>query len=133
MIQALLREFESLGCAVTAEEGNLKLHDPRFLTIEHKNKIKHVKNKVLELFNQQDRAKRKGWIVYPFGEAYEIKVGRNSTVFMFLERDGNFTVWRGTWRDKDSPEKEKVIVQGVNFDTAFERANKYVDWFRKKR
>jgi hypothetical protein len=131
MIQTILKEIEELGCVVTCEGDKLKLHDPRPLTHEHKVNLKAVKADVLELFEQQEQAKRKGWIVYPFGEAYEKRVGRNSLVYIFLEKNGTYTVWRGTWREKDYPEKEKVVIRGADFATAFERANSYVNWFKK--
>lgn len=131
MIQSLLQEIEGLGCAVTCEGDKLMLHDPRPLTNEHKFKLRKVKKEVLELFEQQEQARHMGWMIYPYGEVYEKRIGRNSLVCIFLEPNGTYTVWRGTWREKAYPEKEKLVIKGADFNTAFERANSYVNWFAK--
>lgn len=131
MIQALLKEVEGLGCAVSQEMDKLKLHDPRLLTDNIKQRLKKYKTEILKLFEQQEKARSKGWLVYPNGAAYEKQVSRNSFVYLFLENDGTYTAWRGTWREKDCPDREKVIIRKVDFETAFQRANKYVEWFAK--
>lgn len=131
MIQALLNEVEALGCAVSREMDNIKLHDPRPLTDKIKQRLRKHKTEILELFERQEKAKAKGWIVYPNGESYEKQVSRNSFVYIFSEPNGSYTVWRGTWREKKSPASEKIIIRKVDFETAFQRANKYIEWFRK--
>ncbi|TWI56102.1 hypothetical protein [Halalkalibacter nanhaiisediminis] len=130
MIRALLKEIEGLGCAVTREGDMLKLHDPRLLTNMHRNRLKESKVDILELLEQEVEARRKGWLVYPYREAYEMRVGKNNIVYIFAEANGTYIVWRGTWRHKAYPIKDKTIIQGVSFAVAFEKANNYVRWFK---
>lgn len=129
---ALVQEIEGLGCPIELEGDNLKLLDPRVLTEKHKELLKKHKGSILESFSHHERARKKGWLVYPYGESYEKRVGRNSFVYIFSEANGTYTVWRGTWRESAGPETEKIIVSDVDFDTAFDRANDYVDWFSKR-
>lgn len=131
MIQALLEQIENLGCALSCEKDMIKLHDPRPITDEiRKQLIKH-KSEIIKVLKQQEQASKEGWIVYPFGKAFEKQVSRNSFVYLFLEDDGTYTAWRGTWREEDTPYTQKVIIQRADFQTAFQRAINYVEWFTK--
>lgn len=113
-------------------------------TIEHHELRQNVglPQKTVNLGNQQsletsrlniqgERARSEGWIIYPNGEAYERQLSHNSIVYLFLEDDGTYTAWRGTWREGSSPTSEKVIAKNVNFNSAFLRANEYIKWFLK--
>jgi hypothetical protein len=132
MIQELLRDIEGLGCAVTVEQGNLKLHDPRPVTEVQKGQLRTYKREVLGLFEQQDLARSSGWLVYSYGGIYEKRIGRNSAVYIIKEEDSTYTVWRGTWKEKETVNTEKVVIAAVDFKEAFEKANNYVNWFFKK-
>jgi hypothetical protein len=133
MISSLLWEVEALGCTVMSEEDKLKLDNASVLTSVHKERLREHKTKILKFFEQQEQARTLGWLVYPFGEAFERRLGRNSYVYLFQEKNGRYTVWRGTWRDKQSADKEKVVIENVDFEKAFEKANSYVNWFSKGR
>ncbi|EMI11237.1 hypothetical protein [Anoxybacillus gonensis] len=132
MIQLLLKEVEGIGCAVEVEGDKLKLLDPRPLTTDMKNQLREHKTEILELFKREELAKKRGWIAFPYGGGYEKQISRNTSVFIFLEDDGTYTVWRATWFEGAAPAKESTIVERVDFETAFERANNYVQWFQKK-
>jgi hypothetical protein len=131
MIHSLLREVARLGCEISCEGDKLKLHKPATLAPEHKELLKTNKADILEMFERQKKARALGWLVYPYGEAFERRIGRNSFVYIFQEADGTFTVWRGTWKDKKHAETEKVVIENADFKTAFERANNYLKWFLK--
>lgn len=129
MITAILHEVENAGCIITAAGNKLKLHDPGVLKNELIETLKSHKQAILVNLRQQEVATKNGWIVYPFGEAYEKQVSTNSLVFLFQETDGTFTVWRGTWKGGSFPKTEKVLISNVEFDEAFKRANNYANWF----
>jgi hypothetical protein len=131
MIPTLLRDVEALGCAITCEEDKLKLDNAAVLTTEDKERLKEHKAKILEMFEQQEKALNHGWTVYPYGECYEKRIGRDSYVYILLEKSGKWTVWRGTWRERQYAEKEKLVIENVDFEKALEKANNYVNWFRK--
>jgi hypothetical protein len=132
MIQSLLKEIEGIGCAVEVEGDKLKLLDPRPLTNDMKSQLREHKPVILEMFEREETVKKQGWIAFPYGEGYEKQISRNTSVFIFLEDDGTYTVWRATWYEGAAPAKESTIVERVDFETAFERANNYVQWFQKK-
>ncbi|MDE5414569.1 hypothetical protein [Alkalihalobacterium chitinilyticum] len=131
MIQALLKEVEGLGCEVTREGYMLKLHDPSVLTKVHKSKLKEAKMDILQLIDRQEQARLNGWLVYSYGEAYEMRVGQRNYVYVFAETNGTYTVWRGTFGHEAYPVREKIIIQGVSFEVAFEKATNYVRWVKK--
>ncbi|MGX1402385.1 hypothetical protein AB7M70_011858 [Bradyrhizobium japonicum] len=131
MISTLLREVEKAGCSVIPENGQLKLENAGVLASVLKEQLRERKVKILERFEQQGQARKLGWIVYPYGEAYEKRIGRNSSVYLFEEENGSWTVWRGTWKDKRSAETEKLVIENVNFEKAFDKANSYASWFLK--
>jgi hypothetical protein len=132
MIHALLQEIEGLGCSIEVIGDKLKLDHPTVLAESQKDLLRKHKAIILELFSQQKRAKEKGWFVFRFGEAYEKRVGKNSFVYIFLEPNGTYTAWRGTWRESIAPETERILVSDVKFDTAFDRANDYIEWVGKR-
>jgi hypothetical protein len=133
MIQSLLKEIEGMGCAVEVERDKLKLLDPRPITDDIRSQLREHKPEILKMFEREEQAKKQGWIVFPYGEGFEKQVSWNTSVYIFLEEDGTYTVWRATWYEGTSPAKESIIIQKVDFETAFERANNYVQWFQKKR
>lgn len=132
MIPFILRKIRELGCEVACEGDKLKLYNPSVLTEEQKDWLKKYKPNILQVFKQQEEAIKQGWITYPFGEAYEKQVSRNSYLFLFREENGTFTAIRGTWREKIGAETEKVIASNVDFKTALEKASNYAGWFRKR-
>lgn len=129
MIHQLLKEVEGLGCVVSSEMKKLKLHDPRPITNEIRELLKKNKSEIIKLLDQQEKARKEGWIVYHYGEVYEKQISLNSFVYLFLEEDGTYTAWRGTWREVTSPYSQKIIIQKVDFETAYKRANNYIEWF----
>jgi hypothetical protein len=133
MIAQLIKGIQSFGCDISLEGDKLKLQGAGLLPDPYKNKLKQRRAEVLEFFHQQEEAKKNGWIVHPYGEAYEKQVGRNSMIFIFKELNGKFTVWRGKWTVKSSPDTESLIVSNVDFEKALERANNYVSWIRNRR
>lgn len=122
---------ENAGCIITAEGNKLKLHNHSVLNNEQIEVLKRNKQSILENLKQQQEASKNGWIVYPNGVAFEKQVSKNSIVFVFREKDGTFTVWRGTWKNSSLPHTEKIIISKVDFDEALKRGNNYANWFRK--
>ncbi|MCM3724581.1 hypothetical protein M3226_02545 [Neobacillus cucumis] len=131
MITSYLRTAENAGCIITAAGDNLVLHDPSVLKNEHIETLKRYKQAILVNLRRQEEATKNGWIVYSYGEGFEKQVSTNSLVFLFQEKEGSFTVWRGTWRGDSFPKTEKVIIANVEFDEAFKRANNYANWFKE--
>jgi hypothetical protein len=133
MIPLLLKEVEGMGCAVEVERDKLKLLDPRPITDDIRSLLRKYKPEILKMFEREKLAKQHGWLAFPYGEAFEKQVSRDTSVFIFLEDDGTYTVWRATWSDGAAPAKESTIIERVDFETALERANNYVQWFQNNR
>ncbi|MGG1158917.1 hypothetical protein ABE237_22500 [Brevibacillus formosus] len=80
------------------------------------------------------RARAFGWISLQPGAAYEQSVSRHAKVYLFLEGENKWEVWRGTWRNGESkPFSEKLLGEGLTFTAAMYRGNDYVQWARKNR
>lgn len=68
-----------------------------------------------------------GWENFNDGEAYQIRLNRFSSLWVFREDDGRYTVWRG-WYHSDGQKllKEKTLGEGLSLDRAIARVNGYL-------
>lgn len=93
--------------------------------IEADSQSKHT-----ELIDQ--RARSSGWLSLQEGIAYEKSISRFAKVYLFLESDNEWTVWRGTWRNGETkPFSERVIGEKLPFNVALYRGDDYVQWARR--
>lgn len=80
---------------------------------------------------QYEKARAAGFLAYPRGEAYERRFTPYSSVFLYLELDGTYTVVRE--RHFQGRRDEKLIRTNCTFDEALKRGKSYVDFVESKR
>lgn len=112
------------------EGDSLNYRAPAGVMTEAYKKLLHEnKNDLIERIIQNILASQQAWVVFNFGDMYTKQINEISHIFIFRNDDGNFTVWRGSWREGTTiPFSEKTIITSPNFNVALERANKYFLW-----
>lgn len=134
MITSLLKRAYSTDVELWTENGKLKYKAPEgALTEELKKGIVDNKGNLIMLLEQNDAAKIAQWIVFEFGEMYCKSLGFRTELCIFRNEDETFTVWRGGWRPGESkPSWQKDMVRNTSFQEAFNEANSYMNWSKKK-
>lgn len=79
---------------------------------------------------QYEKAREAGFLAYPRGEAYERQFSRYSSVFLYLEEDGTYSVVRE--RHFQGRRDDKVIRTNCTFDDALKRGKEYVEFVKSK-
>lgn len=88
--------------------------------------------------NETDiKAKNSGFLVIFEGDFYSKQISFGSTVFI-QKKHGTWGTWRETWGNDGKQSKNvKVIVSGVPFSVALQKAKTYInrfsDWRNKKK
>lgn len=132
MICRLLREVRKYGGFLSKEGDKLRLEQSEPIPEPLKEQLRTHKKELLAVLAYEEEAKKRKWLALPDGMGFEKRLSPSSAIYIFREDDGSYTVWRGTWGDQTRPYSEKTIIEGVDFKTAFDKANNYVQWFQKK-
>jgi hypothetical protein len=132
MICWLLREVRKYGGFLSKEGDKLRLEQFGIIPEPLKEQLRAHKKELLAVLTYEEEARKQNWLVLPDGMGFEKRLSSSSAIYIFREDDGSYTVWRGTWGDQKQPYSEKTIVENVDFKTAFDKANSYVEWFQQK-
>lgn len=132
MISEFLHFLYHLDIYISVSNDRLRL---KYKTIDIKTKeqIKQQKPLLIKRLKENDEAKKKGFLVYNYGDIYEFRYGLNS--FLFIERLDNNKVqaWRANYRQDDSkPYKIKIISKDASFEEAFHKSCSFIDWLNRK-
>lgn len=135
MITQLLNTMYHLNIEIKEIDNKTKLvYAPDILNAELKKLIKQHKPSLLQRLDENQAAKRIGFLIYHHGMLYEYRYGRGA--FLYIERfsNGKATSWRANYLpDQTEPYKTKIIVQNVTFQRAFDEAAGFIEWINKKR
>lgn len=80
---------------------------------------------------QYEKAREAGFLAYPRGEAYERQFTPFSSVFLYLEENGTYTLVRE--RHFQGRREDKIIRTNCTFDEALKRGKDYVDFVQRKK
>jgi len=76
-------------------------------------------------------AYQSGWLVGVSGEVYEITINRFTSLFILKNDEMKFDVVKISWRKGEyKPFKENYRATNVNFVTALEAGNNYIQWLK---
>ncbi|MFO1442663.1 hypothetical protein KDN24_05475 [Bacillus sp. Bva_UNVM-123] len=135
MIYQLLNTMYHLNIQIKEVERKTKLvYDPGLLNEKLKEQIRLHKKSLIQRLEENEGAKKIGFIVYSHGQLYEYRYGRGA--FLYIERlpNGHATAWRENYLpDQSTAYKTIVIVTNVRFEKAFEQATSFINWLNKKR
>jgi hypothetical protein len=110
------------------------VYENGILNEELKKHIKTNKGLLLQRLDENERAKKLGFIVYHHGELYEYRYGLGA--FLYIERlqNGKVTAWRENFLpNQQQAYKTKLIVQNVSFVKSFDQAEGFINWMNKNR
>ncbi|WP_313799073.1 hypothetical protein [Cytobacillus sp.] len=135
MITQLLNTMYHLNIEIKEIDNKTKLvYAPDILNAELKELIKQHKPSLLQRLDENQAARRIGFLIYHHGMLYEYRYGRGA--FLYIERLPNdkATSWRANFLpDQTKPYKTKTIVLNVPFQRAFDEAAGFINWLNKKR
>jgi hypothetical protein len=97
-----------------------------------KEQIKQNKKGILDRIEENEAARRAGFLVYQHGMFYEYRYGFGA--YLFIERlpNGLASVWRENYLpEKPTPIKTKVMAENVPFKKVFENAQGFISWLKK--
>lgn len=126
MITSLLKWAYAMDVELWSEYGKLKFRaEHGIMTDTIKQQLIDNKEVMIERLEQIAAAKAAGWQMFEFGEMYR-KAFKSSELCIFRNDDGTYTVWRGKYKaGVPAPFEESMILSGVPFQAALERANKF--------
>lgn len=76
-------------------------------------------------------ARKQKWLILAV-DAFTKQLTLSSSIYIFRESDGTWTVWRANWAlGEEKPYSEKTLFSGGTFEQALQRANDYVEWRNK--
>lgn len=135
MINQLLNTMYHLNIEIKEIDNKTKLvYGSGLLNAELKELIKQHKPLLLQRLDENQAAKRIGFLIYHHGMLYEYRYGRGA--FLYIERlpKDKATAWRANYLpDQTEPYKTKTIVQNVPYQRAFDEAVGFIEWINKKR
>lgn len=133
MITSLLKHAYSMDVELWTENGKLKYKAPEGALTVLKQDIVDNKGSLIMRLEQNEAAKIEQWVVFEFGEMYSKTLGFRTELCIFRNEDETFTVWRGGWKTGESrPSWQKTMVGNAPFQEAFNEANSYMNWSKKK-
>lgn len=134
MIDQLLNTMYHLNIKIKEQDNKTKLvYASGLINEQLKAAIKQNKELLLQRLDENESARKIGFLVYHHGALYEYRYGRGS--FLYIERlpNGKATAWRANYQpDKEEPYRTNIIVQNATFERAFEQAIGFIDWLNKK-
>jgi hypothetical protein len=99
-----------------------------------KEQIKQYKKGILKRIEENEAAKRAGFLVYNHGLIYEYRYGLGAFIFIERHPNGLVSVWRENYLpDQNKPFKTKIMVENVSFKKGFENAQGFINWLKKRR
>ncbi|MGG0718375.1 hypothetical protein ABE096_12395 [Robertmurraya massiliosenegalensis] len=135
MINQLLNTMYNLNIKIKEKDNKTKLiYEHGLIDDGIKEQIKLNKKELLQWIDENETARKIGFLVYNHGQLYEYRFGRGS--YLFVERlpNGKASSWRENYKEGDRKAyRTKSIVQNVPFERAFEEAASFIDWLNKKR
>jgi hypothetical protein len=135
MLYQLLNTMYHLNIEIQEKDNKTKLiYENGILNEELKEQIKIYKGLLLQRLDENERAKKLGFIVYHHGELYEHRYGLGA--FLYIERlqDGKAIAWRENFLpNQQQAYKTKTIIQNVPFEKALDQAEGFINWMNKNR
>lgn len=135
MINPLLNTMYHLNIQIKKVDHKTKLiYEPGQLDENLKIEIKQQKQRILQRFEENEFAKKTGFLIYNHGLLYEYQYGWGS--FIYIERlpNGLTNVWRENYLpDQKRPNKSKSIRENVPFMKGLKEAQGFINWLNKKR
>lgn len=135
MIYQLLNTMYHLNIGIKEVDRKTKLvYESGLLNDELKEQIRQHKKSLIQRLEENEEARKLGFIVYSHGQLYEYRYGRGA--FLYIERLPNGKA--DAWRENYLPEqtiayKTKTIVTDVPYEKAFEQARGFINWLNKNR
>jgi hypothetical protein len=146
----LFKTVEIVGGSIWLEGEKLKYRLPSLQSNRQNicsllNELKNAKGYIISYLDFEEKVKMLGWGVISRLDAYEFKLTRKHSIFIFASKT-EWIVWRATWRyikkkNKEGDEyeeivpkpfKEKTIKETSSLKNAFDEANKYIGWYKKR-
>jgi hypothetical protein len=135
MLYQLLNTMYHLNIEIQEKDNKTKLiYENGILNEELKERIKTSKGLLLQRLDENEKAKKLGFIVYNHGELFEYRFGLGA--FLYIERlqNGRATAWRENFApNQQLAYKTRTIVQNVPFEKAFDQAERFINWLNKNR
>jgi hypothetical protein len=99
-----------------------------------KEQIKQYKKGILKRLEENEAAKKEGFLVYNHGLMYEYRYGLGAFIFIERHSNGLVSVWRENYLpDQNKPFKTKIMVENVSIKKGFENAQGFINWLKKRR
>lgn len=135
MIYQLLNAMYHLNIEIKEVDRKTKLvYAPGLLNEKLKDQIRLHKKTLVQRLEENDEARKQGFIVYNHGQLYEYRYGRGA--FLYVERlpNGRADAWRENFLpDQKTAYKTKTIVSNVPYHKAFKQAVGFVEWMNKRK
>lgn len=110
------------------------LYAPGQINDELKKQIIQNKAGLLQRLDENEQARKTGFLIYNHGQLYEYRYGLGA--YLYIERlpDGKANTWRENYLPgQQMAYKTKGIVQNVPFLKAYLEANRFIDWLKKQK
>ncbi|BDG46407.1 hypothetical protein [Parageobacillus sp. KH3-4] len=134
MLYNLFYQIENLNIQIKIKNNKLSLvYEEGTLSLDLKKQIKQHKQQIIKRLEENEQARKKGFLVYCYGEFYEFRYGAGA--YLFIEREGELAIaWRANYLpDESRPYKIKVLAERVPFERAFQEAVGFIDWLQRQR
>lgn len=134
MLYNLFYQIDNLNIQIKIKNKKLSLiYEEGTLPMDLKKQIKQHKQQIIKRLEENEQARKKGFLVYCYGEFYEFRYGVGA--YLFIEREGELAIaWRANYMpDGSRPYKIKVLAERVPFESAFQEAVGFIDWLQRQR
>jgi hypothetical protein len=129
----IIQLVEHLGCELLVEEEQIRVKQGKRLPPSLLSKIKEHKAKILDILNQDKRARSADFMIGLPGKVYTKTVNKQSNVYIELI-DGKWEVWRETYKTGNQQAiNTKIIASGYTFNYVLMEAKKFFDYLEKRK
>lgn len=135
MITQLLHDLDNNNIQLQINKEKIKLiYEKNALSDVLKELIKRNKPKLITRLQENEAARKKGFMIYGNGALYEYRYGFGSYLYIERQSEELATVWRANYRkDIGKPYKVIILVQNTSFEKAYKDAVGFIDWLKRRR
>ncbi|AMV11721.1 MULTISPECIES: hypothetical protein [Geobacillus] len=133
MLYNIFYRLENLNIQIKVKNNKISLlYKDGSLPMDLKKQIQQHKEEIKRRLEENEQARRYGFLIYAYGELYEFRYGKGS--YLFIEREGNKAiVWRGSYIHGDPrPYRIKVLANRVPFHHALAEAVGFIEWLKRQ-
>lgn len=133
VVSELIEKCERLGHSLTLEGNDIRIENAKGLSDELKHELVSNKLLIVELLENDLKAKENGLIIGVSGTIYIWTVSQSSTAYLEKVK-GKWFAWRETYKvDGGRATSVKQIAVGNTFDYVLLELKKYTDFVERNR